>query len=362
MAVKNDVSHLPLGLRLTLEMHRSLVDKCVREHPLRQLFWECTSRCNLACRHCGSDCKVQSLMPDMDFSLFAKALDSIAASTDPHKVFVIVTGGEPLMRTDLEECGRQIYGKGFPWGMVTNGVMLTEARFASLLKAGLRSVTISLDGLSESHDWMRGKPGTWGRTADAIRLVAASGIVSDVVTCVNARNIGELPQIRDFLVGTGMKAWRIFTVFPHGRAKDDPDMKLTGAQIRQVMEFIRETRKAGRISCNFACEGFLGAYEGEVRDYFFNCNAGTSVGSVLADGSIAACASIRAGYSQGNINEDDFWTVWTQRYGQYRDREWMRTGPCRDCRHFRYCRGNGMHLRDENGNLIQCLLNKMSEE
>lgn len=52
-------------------------------------------------------------MPKEDF---LKVLDSVAASTDPHKVFVIITGGEPLMREDLEECGKAIYDKGFPWG------------------------------------------------------------------------------------------------------------------------------------------------------------------------------------------------------------------------------------------------------
>ena len=86
-----------------------------------------------------------------------------------------------------------------------------------------------------------------------------------------------------------------------------------------------------------------------------------TVGSVMADGSIAACASIRADYHQGNIYEDDFMGVWENRYMPYRNREWMRKRECKDCRYWRYCQGNGMHLRDGNGNLILCHLKRIQE-
>lgn len=295
-------------------------------------------------------------MPLEDFTM---VLDSISSHTDPHKVNVIITGGEPLMRPDLEKCGREIYRKGFPWGMVTNGYALTRERFHRLRESGLHAITVSLDGLEESHDWMRGRDGSWSKASEAIRMIAESGITSDVVTCVNARNISQLDAIKEHLISLGMKNWRIFTVFPQGRAKDDSEMKLSGVQIRQVMDFIVATRKEGRIGCNFACEGFLGPYEGRVRDNYFACIAGVNIASVLADGSISACASIRSDYHQGNIYKDDFWEVWNEKFVPYRDRSWMKKDECEDCRHFRYCRGNGMHLRDGEGRLIQCLLNRM---
>ncbi len=102
----------------------------------------------------------------------------------------------------------------------------------------------------------------------------------------------------------------------------------------------------------------MGGYEGEVRDYFFECQAGVSVASVLLDGSIGACPSIRADYTQGNIYKDDLWDVWQNRYEVYRDRQWMRCGVCADCSFWRYCEGNGMHLRDSDGNLMHCHLHK----
>ena len=99
----------------------------------------------------------------------------------------------------------------------------------------------------------------------------------------------------------------------------------------------------------------------DVRDYSFFCKAGITVGSVLVDGSISACSSIRADYHQGNIYKDDFMDVWENRFEPYRDRSWMRRDGCAECNMFRYCKGSGMHLRDGNGSLLQCHLERIAE-
>ncbi len=353
-------SALSLRRRIALNITEKAKQDLVRKHPLTQLFWECTLRCNLSCRHCGSDCKQTSLVKDMPKEDFARVLDSVAAATDPHKVMINITGGEPLCRSDLEECGRMIYEKGFPWGMVTNGLALTPQRYQRLLQCGLRAMTVSLDGLGETHDWMRGRKGSFERAAAAIRMVVDSRqIAFDVVTCVNRRNFSQLGAVRDFLSGLGLRQWRLFTVFPVGRAAEDPELQLSDEEFRGLMEFIKATRKEGKIMAEYGCEGFLGNYEGDVRSHFYNCSAGITIGSVLADGSISACPSIRADYHQGNIYTDDFMTVWNTRFQQYRDRGWMHRDGCASCKVWKYCKGNGMHLRDADGKLILCHYSKL---
>jgi radical SAM enzyme (rSAM/lipoprotein system) len=330
------------------------------EHPLRQLFWECTLRCNLHCRHCGSDCKVQAEQQDMPLDDFLHVLDSIAAKTNPSEVFVILSGGEPLMRHDIVACGQAITDRGFPWGMVSNGFALTQERFYELLKAGMRSITISLDGLEEEHNWMRGHRQSFERVDQAISLLTAvPDLASDIVTCVNRRNYSHLPALKEYLIGKDVKNWRLFTVFPVGRAATDPDMRLTDEEFRGVFDFIRQTRQEGRIHANYGCEGFVGNYEGDVRDHLYSCQAGITIGSVLADGSISACTSIRSNYHQGNIYHDDFMDVWEQRFQAYRNHDWMRTDDCARCRYFRYCQGNGMHLRDNEGHLLLCHIKRL---
>jgi radical SAM protein with 4Fe4S-binding SPASM domain len=137
-----------------------------------------------------------------------------------------------------------------------------------------------------------------------------------------------------------------------GRAARDKSLLLTDEQFRDLLNFIVATRCEGKINITYACDGFLGAYEGLVRNHFFYCQAGLTVASVRADGAISGCLSIRSDYSQGNIYRDSFWDVWEKRFEQYRNREWMKRGACRDCEAFRYCQGDGMHLRDANGDLM----------
>ena len=355
------MTRLDLRHRIALDIHNVLRRDVLQTHPLEQLFWECTLRCNLACRHCGSDCRTVSQTPDMPREDFLRVLDSVNARCAPHSVFVIITGGEPLMRADLEECGRGIYEKGFPWGMVTNGFALTPERFQRLLDSGMRSATVSLDGLQDSHDWMRGREHSFERAAAAIRMMAdRRDFVFDVVTCANQRNYEELPRIKEALISWGVPDWRIFTVVPMGRAAGDPLMQLPSDKFRGVLDFIKATRREGRIRASYGCEGFLGNYEGEVRDHFYSCEAGITAASVLVDGSISACASIRSDYHQGNIYRDDLMDVWERGFQPYRERDWMRTGPCEKCRYFKYCLGGGMHLRDADGKLLFCHLERIS--
>lgn len=354
------MSGLSIKQRIALELQRQLILDSQEKHPLRQLFWESTLRCNMKCRHCGSDCRVSSLHPDMPFEDFAKVLRRIKEKYDSHKIMVIVTGGEPLMRKDIEQCGRAIYHMEFPWGIVSNGLLMTPKKIDGLLRAGLHSATISLDGFEDDHEWMRGVKGSFSNASQAIAILANEPTIKfDVVTCVNNRNYEKLGDLKEYLISIGLKSWRLFTVFPVGRASQDPDLQLSNERFRGLMEFIKDTRKEGRIMASYGCEGFLGEYEGLVRDNLFTCQAGLSVSSVMIDGSISACASIRSDFSQGNIYKDDFIDVWENHYQPYRDRSWMKKGQCADCKYFRYCQGNGMHLRDENGDLILCHLSRL---
>ena len=116
---------------------------------LQQLFWECTLKCNLHCLHCGSDCKVEKDKEDMPLGDFIGVLDDVSTVMNPDNIMVITTGGEPLMREDICECGRAIRSRGFHWGMVSNGLLLDAAMCEQLLDAGLESIAISMDGFEE---------------------------------------------------------------------------------------------------------------------------------------------------------------------------------------------------------------------
>ena len=343
-------------------LFRLFRDNETKVHELNYLFWECTTRCNFHCRHCGSDCSVQSREKDMPLEDFLKVLDTIPQSHRPKDFTVVLTGGEPLLRPDIVDAGREIWRRGCGWGMVTNGWKYDEQMHSRLMGAGMGALTVSLDGLEASHDWMRGVGESYERVLKAISIFAREErLNSDVVTCVNKRNLGELHQIYDILSGLGVKQWRLFTIIPIGRAASDAEMHLSNAEFVSLMEFIKAKREAGgAMNVTFSCEGYLGRYEEKVRDTRYFCRAGINIASVLIDGRICACPNIdRDRFSQGSIYTDNFYEVWNTRFEEFRNRNWARTGRCADCAQWRNCLGGGMHnWHGQGGEVLNCHYSK----
>ena len=327
-------------------LFRLFRDNEVKVHELNYLFWECTTRCNLRCLHCGSDCTQLSREKDMPLEDFLGALDTIPKDHRPKDFTIALTGGEPLLRPDIETVGKEIRRRGFGWGMVSNGWFYDEKMHEKLMGSGLGALTISLDGLQASHDWMRGRMGSYDRALRAISIAAAEPRLNfDVVTCVNKRTISELSEIHSLLSSAGVKQWRLFTIIPIGRAASNPDMHLTNQEFVTLMEFIKAKRKeGGKMNVTFSCEGFLGKYEEEVRKIRYFCRAGVNIASVLIDGRICACPNIdRDHFSQGSIYTDNFYDVWEHRFQPFRNRSWAQQGNCANCKEWKNCLGNGMH-------------------
>lgn len=343
MQTSNKVRHLLHPLYRNLE-------SSVR--PLRYLFIEITQRCNLNCLHCGSDCGKDTHFNELTTDEWLHFFHYLKNNFDTERLILVVTGGEPLCHPEFDRITSTLKALGLQWGMVTNGFSLTGSRLQNLMNNGLRSITISLDGLKQSHDWLRGRSGVFQRAVRAIGIAASSKIGwFDVVTCVNPLNLEELPEIEKLLRRQGVGAWRLFSIFPKGRARHNSELILPDHQTLQLFEWIAARRKAltgSGFSLAFCCEGYLPRpTDRAVRDAPFFCRAGINIGSVLCDGAISACPNISRTFVQGNIHTDDFKEVWETRYQPMRDRSWMRQGECADCKEWRRCRGNSLHLWDD---------------
>ncbi len=265
---------------------------------------------------------------------------------DTTKITVVITGGEPLVRKDLEKCGIEIRKLGFKWGIVTNGFQYSPERHQTLMNAGMGSLTLSVDGFEDSHNWLRNNNKSFNKTISALDIITLEKKLNyDIVTCVNQKNFEELHELKNYFLGKRVKAWRLFTISPIGRALDDPELLLRNEQLKELMDFIKVSRSENNMNIKFSCEGFTGPYESEVRDNYYFCRAGINIASVLADGSIAACPNIDPAFSQGNIYRDDFMDIWENKYQLMRKRDWMKTGICTYCEAFKWCKGNGLHWR-----------------
>jgi len=113
-----------LQKKITQAKWRREINKKSRGHILDYFFWETTLRCNLSCKHCGSDYRKDEQTPNLSTVKVLSVFHDIAANYHPHDIMVAVTGGEPILRPDLFDVLAEINELHFPWGMVTNAMLM----------------------------------------------------------------------------------------------------------------------------------------------------------------------------------------------------------------------------------------------
>lgn len=322
--------------------------KQVREHKLRWLEIEITRRCPLACLHCGSSCSDD---PYYKEELSGKELldffNRIDNAYGAQNVMLCFTGGEPLMRPDLFTIMAHATEMGYRTTMVTNGLLINERTVDLLAAAGLSTITVSLDGMEESHNWARGNPESFAGAVNALGLLKSSGHfhVVEAFTCVSKKSLEELEQMRELLRVLQTDHWRLTRVFPIGRAIDYPELILNGSELHQLLAYLKKQRAIEPDFLSYAEEGCLGReYDHLARDCAQHCDAGVHILTLLADGSVTGCAAVDHAFIQGNIRTGDPVELWENAFQPFRERSWMQTGICGSCEDWRYCHGDGMHL------------------
>lgn len=321
-----------------------------KEHRLLYLFFEITRKCCLDCLHCGSDCKRESTFPELDTKSWLKIISYIKNKFDPPP-FVAITGGEPLLRKDLTLIGKTLTSNNIKWGIVTNGYLLDETKMDELIDSGIESMTISLDGDRESHNFLRNDDKSYDRALNALKIAADSGIkIFDVVTCVYQGNIDKLDIIANSLIESGVKQQRLFRIFPIGRAQNNERLRLDHNATWQMINWVKDNKlkyKSKGLTINLSCEGYIPIKTDlKVRDAPFFCRAGVNIASILSDGTITGCSNNGESFYEGNILTDDLLYVWNNRFTKFRDKSWLKEKICDNCRHLKNCRGSSIHLWD----------------
>lgn len=336
---------IPKYLRLKAWAHYNRME--AEEPKLRTLFWETTLRCNLSCRHCGSNCQKHPYPDELTTEEIIGAFRQIAEAYDPRGIMISVSGGEPLLREDVFEVMSEAHRMGFNWGMTTNGFMVDDKIVQRCIDSGMKTLSISVDGLKDSHNEMRQHPESFDRAVNALRLFKESKAFYCVqaTSCFSSKTLSELQAVYELMLDTGVDSWRVMNIFPYGRA--NRDLTLSPVELKQLLEFVKEKRKENRLDVTYSDEGFLGCkMEGEVRGHLYTCQAGISIASILNNGDVGACNSLPRSLAQGNIRQDRFVDIWEKRYQIYRDRSWMKQGKCKNCHWWSNCLGNSLHLWD----------------
>ena len=324
-------------------------DEELEKHRLLDLFWECTLSCNAKCKHCGSSAEKRKYEGELTTEEIKEAFKQIAKDMNAHSILINVTGGEPLVRQDLCEVMEYATKElGFHWGMTTNGILLNDENIAKLKNAHMETISISIDGLEKTHDEFRGVPGSYKIITENIKKLRAANFVDhiQVTTVINKTNINQLEELYDTMLGLNLDSWRIASMDPIGRAKENEDLLLNGKELKKVLDFILKKNKENRLKIAYGCPGFLGLkYEKDVRGYYFNCRTGINVASILYNGDLYVCPNVprMKKLIQGNIRNDKFKDVWDNKYKEFRTKDRTRSDQCEQCEWWDYCLGGAYH-------------------
>ena len=228
-----------------LESLQEYRHKLYGEPQLRQLFFELTLRCNAACFHCGSRCTPQS--PDgLPVEEYIKVLRQVRERYGSRMTQICLTGGEPLLYKDFFVLAEEIHRSGFRWGITSNGTLITREVARRLRETGMGTISISVDGLPETHDRLRGMPGGFERTMEGVQNLIDEGGFHEiqVTTVINRQNIDELEKMFLYFDKVDIDSWRVIGLEPIGRALEHPDLLLTCEDQRRLFSFIRSKRLA----------------------------------------------------------------------------------------------------------------------
>ena len=198
------------------------------------VVWNCTRRCNLACRHCYSDSDARR-HPEMTGEQGAAMLADIAAFGAPA---LLMSGGEPLLRPDVFEMIEEARALGLPVTLSSNGTLVRPRVARRLAALGVRYVGVSLDGLGAVHDAFRGRRGAFDRSLAGIRALRSAGVRAGVRVTLSEAAIASLPELFALVEREGVGRICFYHLVPAGRGSGQAPAR--AGEVRPAVEAIFE--------------------------------------------------------------------------------------------------------------------------
>jgi len=184
----------------------------------RLIFWELTKGCNLRCIHCRASATELSSPSDLSTQAACDIIDQIAKVSSP---ILVLSGGEPLFRSDIFQLARYGTDKGLRVALATNGTLVTKSVAQKIVNSGVKRVAISLDGAdAATHDTFRGIPGAFDAAITGFRNLKALGMSVQINTTIARHNAHQLPQVLELAKSLGADALHTFLLVPVGCGVD----------------------------------------------------------------------------------------------------------------------------------------------
>jgi radical SAM protein with 4Fe4S-binding SPASM domain len=205
--------------------------------------WNLTRRCNLFCAHCYISAAPGAPAAGELSTAECRGVMADIARVNPG-TFLILTGGEPLLRPDLFELAAEGRGHGFTVVVGTNGVLLRERQARRLKAHGVQGASLSLDSTDPGrHDAFRRLPGAWRAAVRATEALRSEGLDFSLHMSVTDWNVGEIPGMIDLARALGARVLNLFFLVRTGRGERLTD--ITPAQYEEILTYLARVQGVG---------------------------------------------------------------------------------------------------------------------
>src|SRR5438270_10856640 len=222
------------------------------ENKARLVFWEVTKGCNLRCIHCRATATELSSPTDLPTRTALNIIEQMAAAPNP---ILVLGGGEPLLRSDLFQLARYATDKGLRVALATNGTLVTKEVAGMIVDAGVKRVSISLDGAdSATHDTFRGIPGAFEAAVYGLRNLKALGMSVQINMTIARHNAHQLPQVLEMAKSLGADALHTFLLVPVGCGVDiAAEQMVAPEEYEEMLNWFYDRSLEGEIELKATC-------------------------------------------------------------------------------------------------------------
>ncbi len=305
--------------------------------------WNLTRRCNLECSHCylsaGPDGGGEQELGTAEVTRIMEEI--LALNSAP---MFILSGGEPLMRSDLADIARFASARGATVVVGTNGTLLDEAKLSELKAAGVSGFAISVDSLKQRyHDNFRRGHGALAATLDAVELLRRHRIDFVVQTTLTRANRGELEELVTWSAERGAVAFNAYFLVSTGRGSGLKDLsaedyeELLGRLVDLHLRYMGRMMVRAKCAPHFMRLVHQRAPESPVLNYETRCPCGVQYCRVTPDGRLTPCPYLPI--SAGDLRREPFARVWNQSLLFGALRQGRLGGRCGICEYRKICGG-----------------------
>jgi radical SAM protein with 4Fe4S-binding SPASM domain len=225
---------------------------------LRYLELQITNRCNLKCRHCYIG---EGSHQDLSREQIQRMLDQFE---EIQGLRLLLSGGEPLLHPHFWEMNEVLQDYPFRSVLLSNGTLISK-EVAKKLR--VHEVQISLDGMKEGHESLRGN-GTFEKTVMAVDHLQEANIRVSVATMIHRRNLSEFDELASLLQSRNIEEWNVDVPCVEGRLKENPDLQVAPSEAARLLAY-----------------GFGGGFHGSTK----NSTCGAHLCAIIPNGTICKC-------------------------------------------------------------------------